>query len=571
MRKIILALLVLLALTAFSRAADLPATPDPPTTAKDPVEYGPGGQVVIPLEAFMLGKLPGHEYAKEPSRPIISSENDFFDTREILKNIPTTWAGIPAVAVAPNGRLWVAYWIGGDVEHDRNIKNVMVLYTAANPDSPLEGPVVIPKSDYGFYIFQPCLWIDPEGRLWFTYVEMGVGEEGLSTVALVTGNPEESHPIWEKPRIITPGHQMNKGITLKNGDWIFPAEDFTDPEHRKDRLFISRDQGKTFSFYSSLLLPGVGVPELMTIEKNDGSLWMLTRTKNGIVGATSPDGGKTWQDIRPLSESGIQSPDSRFHITRLKSGRLLLVYNNNPKGRTDMTAALSDDDGKTWPHKLLLDAYTHVTYPDAQQLADGSIVIVYDKDRYKLHPFTHNELPLSEWGEIKLARITEEDILAGKLVSRGSFTDRVIRKQDQYVTPSSARFDFENSMDGWRPNTGCKLDQDGEPGTLTLTYHGADPYISSHTLNIVGGPGPLVVILRLKVSRPGNITIYYQEPDDKSQDGTHKIAIPVPPEAVEKWTEVQGELPVNSVKSVRLDPSGTDGKISIDWIEIRSL
>jgi hypothetical protein len=425
------------ALCTHSYAAESSSASDTPQKVAKPRAPKSGGQEALPEAAYLLGKLPGFVYAKEPSRPIIAQAWDFSDTKKILAGIPSTWAGISTVAVAPNGRLWVAYWTGGDVEHDRHTGNQMVLYTASSVDAPLEGPVVMPKSDYGFYVLSPNLWVDPTGRLWFTYVELGVGDEGLSTVAMVTGNPTEAHPTWERPRIITPGRRMNKPIVLRNGDWICPAEDFTDPARRTNRLYISKDRGKAFTLYSSLRIEGCDFPELMTVEKNDGSLWMLTRTGKGIVEATSSDEGKSWRDIHPFS--GIRAPNSRFHLTRLKSGRLLLVYNDHPSARTNMTAALSEDDGKTWPHKLLLDDYTHVTYPDAQQSADGSIVIVYDKNRYKISPGSRKTLPLTQSGEIKLARITEEDVLAGKLVSPASFTHRVLHKFDwPDQTPATA-------------------------------------------------------------------------------------------------------------------------------------
>lgn len=562
----------LVALSFVARAAD-PVVPTNSAPEKT-IQFAPDGQVILPEAAYLLGRMPGVEYAKEPSQPIISKEEDFSDTRKLLKSIPATWQGIPSVAVAPNGRLWVACWTGGDQEHDRHTKNQMVLYTAASLDAPLEGPVVMPKSDHGYYVFNPVLWMDPTGRLWFAYVELGVGEEGLSVVAMVTGNPTGSHPAWEKPRIITPGHMANKPTVLKNGDWIWPAEDFTNPKERKNRLFVSKDQGKTFSFYSSLRVEGSDFPELMTVEKNDGSLWMLTRTTKGIGEATSSDGGKTWKDVQTLP--GIQTTAVRFHVTRLKSGRLLLVYNDNPKFRGNMTAALSEDDGRTWKAKLLLDDYGHVTYPDAQQLADGSIVIVYDKNRYKIKPAAENPLPLTQTGEIKLAHITEEDILAGKLVSPGSFTHRVIQKLEwprqvagETHQQSLLRFEFDGSLDGWKTNPECEVDPNGDPGALTLTYSGPDPWISSPLLNVGTAGEPLFVTLRLKVSSPGNITLYYEGTDDRGFSSEHKISKPVPPEAIDQWTDISFELPINAVRSLRLDPSGTSGSICIDWLEVR--
>ena len=66
---------------------------------------------------------------------------------------------------------------------------------------------------------------------------------------------------------------------------------------------------------------------------------------------------------------------------------------------------LSDDDGRTFPHKLLLDART-TSYPDGTETADGSLYIIYDQLRYTRGA-----------QQIVFAKITEADILAGKIVT----------------------------------------------------------------------------------------------------------------------------------------------------------
>ncbi|MFO7922693.1 MAG: sialidase family protein [Bacteroidales bacterium] len=55
----------------------------------------------------------------------------------------------------------------------------------------------------------------------------------------------------------------------------------------------------------------------------------------------------------------------------------------------------------------MLDERDGISYPDGTQAPDGTIYISYDRERSKL-------------GEILMACITEEDILAGKLISPGS-------------------------------------------------------------------------------------------------------------------------------------------------------
>lgn len=105
-------------------------------------------------------------------------------------------------------------------------------------------------------------------------------------------------------------------------------------------------------------------------------------------------------------------------MRRLKSGNLIFVKNgpiDKNTGRSQMTAFLSRDDGKTWEGGLLLDERNAVSYPDGDQMPDGTIFIVYDFSRYGAK-------------EIYAARITEADILAKKIVTEGSQLKILVNK-----------------------------------------------------------------------------------------------------------------------------------------------
>ncbi|MFG0240591.1 MAG: sialidase family protein, partial [Gimesia chilikensis] len=139
-------------------------------------------------------------------------------------------------------------------------------------------------------------------------------------------------------------------------------------------------------------------------ERKDGTLWMLARTRKGIMQTTSRDGGLTW--AKPSLPPQIKQPNARFHIRRLASGRLLLIKHGDKidehKGRVQLSAWLSEDDGMTWQGGLVLDERKGISYPDGFQAPDGTIYISYDRNR-------------STDGEILLARFTEQDIMARKL------------------------------------------------------------------------------------------------------------------------------------------------------------
>ena len=71
-----------------------------------------------------------------------------------------------------------------------------------------------------------------------------------------------------------------------------------------------------------------------------------------------------------------------------------------------MTAFLSKDDGKTWTDGLLLDPRPNVSYPDAVEMPDGTIHVIYDRDR-----FTERE--------ILVATFRESDMTAKTSATRG--------------------------------------------------------------------------------------------------------------------------------------------------------
>jgi hypothetical protein len=80
-----------------------------------------------------------------------------------------------------------------------------------------------------------------------------------------------------------------------------------------------------------------------------------------------------------------------------------------------LSAWLSEDDGKTWKGGLVIDERKGISYPDGFQAPNGTLYISYDRNR-------------STDGEILLARFTEEDILAKKLISPQSKLKMLISK-----------------------------------------------------------------------------------------------------------------------------------------------
>jgi hypothetical protein len=201
---------------------------------------------------------------------------------------------------------------------------------------------------------------------------------------------------------------MDKPTMLSNnGPWLLPVAAWG--KDGSAMVVSSDDAGGAWRLLGRANIPNPAdrqYDEHQLVERRDGSLWLLVRTKYGIGQSESTDRGKTWSAVEP---SAIRHCAARFFIRRLASGKLLLVKHGaiaEKTGRSNLTAFLSSDDGKTWSGGLLLDERKGVSYPDGVQSPDGILYVIYDYNR-------------GTDKQILMARFTEADILAGKPVSDG--------------------------------------------------------------------------------------------------------------------------------------------------------
>ncbi|MFH1265398.1 MAG: sialidase family protein [Planctomycetota bacterium] len=162
-------------------------------------------------------------------------------------------------------------------------------------------------------------------------------------------------------------------IQTKAGNVVFTSMMMLhDPGRHSVLTYASGDDGKTWTRSNVLDLGGVGhhggVTEATLVELADGRLWKLIRTNWKVFWqAFSEDGGLSWQTIGP---SAIDASSAPGLLTRLESGRLLLVWNRYfPEGKNDfplsggdnqwsevpvsnhrleLSIMFSEDDGKTW-------------------------------------------------------------------------------------------------------------------------------------------------------------------------------------------------------------------------------
>jgi len=359
--------------------------------------------------------------------PAFGEDLSFLDPPQVVTASPgpeyradhRTFQGIPSLARSPGGRLWAVWYASPSGGEDRN--NYVVLATSGDDGKSWNDAAMAIDPDRKGQVraFDPQVWLAPDQRLWVFWAQ-AIGHEGsvAGVWAITTGNADDPHPRWSRPRRLTDGIMMGKPTVLTSGEWVLPASTWR-KTNKSARIVVSTDSGKTWRVRGGCQIPPQmrAFDEHMFVERKDGSMWMLARSNTGfLLESVSRDRGLTWPVARP---GGISHPSARFFIRRLASGKLLLVKHHGTRGRNRLAALLSEDEGKTWSGGLLLDERSTVSYPDGVQASDGRIFIIYDRNR-------------NTDRQILMAVFTEEDVVAGtpgkatrlrELVSRGKRQD----------------------------------------------------------------------------------------------------------------------------------------------------
>lgn len=324
--------------------------------------------------------------------------------------------GIPSVAVASNGRLWVTWYGGITPEEDANS---MVFLTTSGDGGKTWQEVMVYDPDWKGPIrgFDPQVWIGPDGKMRWSWTTADTSQKGWEVIAShklmvsTLDDPTQAGGSWSEPRHVFRGIMLGKPLVRKDGAWLLPVSHWgTDGEGA--RCVLTRDGGVTLEDIGHTKVPGYATScdEHCFVELGDGTLRCYQRTNFGPAQSDSKDGGKTWT---PATRCWLWHPQSRFAVCRLPSGNLLMIKHGSmepvygaPPGRERLFALLSKDDGKTWGNDtgFLLDE-RECSYPDCDVGPDGTIYVVYDHAR---------SVYMNESWELCLAKFTEKDLLERK-------------------------------------------------------------------------------------------------------------------------------------------------------------
>ena len=249
-------------------------------------------------------------------------------------------------------------------------------------------------------IWVAAIWAHghPEKRNWWAS-RPGVDPKETSQLVLV--NSKDDGVTWSGPINITkevknpkwylllqgPG----KGITMKNGTIVFPAQYKDANQMPHSTILYSLDHGDSWHL-------GTGAKsnttESQVVELSDGSLMLNMRDNRGRnpVGTGSRsvsitnDLGKTWEEHassrKTLPEPVCNAGLIKHHYYQQGKEKSVLIFINpaNVSARKDMTIKVSFDEGKTWPEKyhMLLDEGRGRGYPSLTSIDQNTIGILYE-------------------------------------------------------------------------------------------------------------------------------------------------------------------------------------------------
>jgi len=209
---------------------------------------------------------------------------------------------------------------------------------------------------------------------------------------------------WSPPKLVVeaPGYFVlnnDRVVQLGTGRLIVPvafhrsrAEDSRSSRSFDGRgialWYYSDDEGLSWreadTWWALPTPSAAGLQEPGVVELADGRLWSWARTDQGVqFGFISTDKGESWTAPAPTS---LKSPLSPASIERLPGSVDLLAIFNDHSGtfpfvkdkRTPLVAAISSDNGQSWPIRKLIESGPDGWYCyTAVHFVEGTVLLAY--------------------------------------------------------------------------------------------------------------------------------------------------------------------------------------------------
>ena len=334
------------------------------------------------------------------------------------------------IVECPNGDLLVCWYNGSG---ERSADDVKVEGARKRNGEKSWSQRFLLADTPGFPDTNPCMFIDPRGRLWLFWQTIIANQwyTALPRYKIASSYDKDGPPKWEfsDDLLFKPGANFATIVTKQCEREEERLKGSSDPRSQRflaylaeekrraaDKYFsrmgwmtrahpivldgkrlivplysdgynfsimaISDDWGATWSASDPLV--GAGNVQPSVVQKKDGTLVAYMRD-NGpppkrLMISESHDRGQTWG---PVTDTEIPNPGSGAEAIALRDGNWALIYNDTERGRHSLAVSLSDDEGKTWKWTRHLEHSdpgpdaTHAAYPSIIQSRDATLHCSY--------------------------------------------------------------------------------------------------------------------------------------------------------------------------------------------------
>jgi len=288
-----------------------------------------------------------------------------------------------------SGDFYLVYY-GGSGEYAREtavfgsrLKNGAIQWTA---------PVPVARDPFRS-VGNGVVWEAPDGLVWLFYV-VRFGET-WSTSRVQCKISRDGAQTWSDASMLALDEGMmvrNRPIVLQDGGYLLPLYH----ETGRDTELVGADSTSLFLRFNPttriwsqtgpIRSPRGNIqPAVVQLDQHNLIAYCRRggdydpKTVGYIVRSESHDGGETWSEGK---DSQFPNPNAAVELIKLKSGRLLLIFNDSMTRRTPLSAAVSSDQGRTWPiRRNIREGENDFGYPSAFQARDGRIHLVFTSDR----------------------------------------------------------------------------------------------------------------------------------------------------------------------------------------------
>lgn len=311
-----------------------------------------------------------------------------------------TWFG-GSKERAPDVAIWTARYSHGvwtsPVEVAREIDN--------GKGVPTWNPVLFHTADGKLWLYYKAgdspgawsaasMWSDDDGRTWSARERLPAGLLGpirakplvLPSGTIVSGSSVEAYKAWAAwiERSTDGGHTWNKlgpiVVTEAQDKAEAPAPDppLDSPELR------AKDKGPR-------MFEGIIQPSVVLLGGHHLRLYARSRTLAAkIVVADSFDDGVTWSATHFLD---LPNNNSGLDAVALRDGRVVLLFNDTPRGRSPLNLAVSRDGEHFRVFATLEQGAGEYSYPALIQAPNGDLEMTYTWHRTTIK---HVHLPLAQ-------------------------------------------------------------------------------------------------------------------------------------------------------------------------------